>query len=140
MLNEVVVEGLVAREPWKNDKDLFFRIASYRDSDLQPKPDLIPGRDEPDYVNVRVPGGAISLASPKRGMRLRVHGFLQSRDYKENLAEFLKKARKNDSEIPEFEGADKIQIDRNTLEVVASRVVVIEGITDKKGKEPKQNA
>jgi len=121
MLNEVTIEGMVTRDPWTFDKDLFFRIASYRDSDVLPKPDLVPGRDEPDYINVRVPGGAVSLASPQRGMRLRIHGFLQSREYKESLTEFLRRARADGIQV---DGADKMLAERNTVEVVAHRVVV----------------
>ncbi len=42
MLNEVQIEGLVARESWTYDKDLFFRLASYRDAGLPAKPDIVP--------------------------------------------------------------------------------------------------
>ena len=62
MLNEVQIEGIIAKEPWKYDRDLFFRVASYRDADMPAKPDITPGRDEPDYINVRVPGGEIGRA------------------------------------------------------------------------------
>jgi hypothetical protein len=125
MLNEVQIEGIVARESWSYDRDLFFRIASYRDAGLPAKPDIVPGREEPDYVNVRFPGGATSLAAPRKGMRLRVHGFLQSRDFRENLSEFFEKARKLGGELPTVENPEKIQIDRNIVEIVATRVVVI---------------
>ncbi|MDX9993585.1 MAG: hypothetical protein RBS68_16220 [Anaerolineales bacterium] len=125
MLNEVQIEGIIAKEPWKYDRDLFFRVASYRDADMPAKPDITPGREEPDYVNVRVPGGATSLMSATRGDRVRVHGFLQSRDFKESLTEFLGKARKN-GEAPNVDDADKIKIDRGILEVVAQRVVRME--------------
>ena len=37
MLNEVQIEGIVARESWSYDRDLFFRIASYRDAGLPAK-------------------------------------------------------------------------------------------------------
>ena len=111
MLNEVQIEGLVARESWTYDKDLFFRIASYRDAGLPNKPDIVPGRDEPDYVNVRYPGGATSLFAPRKGMRVRVHGYLQSRDFKESMADFLEKARKGGGELPPVENPDKILIE-----------------------------
>jgi hypothetical protein len=123
MLNEVQIEGIIARDPWTYDRDLFFRIASYRDADMPAKPDLTPGRDEPDYVNVRVPGGATSLMVPKRGDRVRIHGFLQSRDFKESLEGFMRKASSKGSVDVEPEEARGIKIDRNTVEVVASRVV-----------------
>lgn len=125
MLNEVQIEGIVTRNPWKHDKDLFFRIGSYRDADMPAKPDLVPGRDEPDYINVRVPGGATSLMNTAPGEHVRIHGFLQSRDYKEPLEEFLKKAVKAGFAVPEIEGADKIKIDRGITELVASRVVLL---------------
>mgnify|MGYP001217518195 CR=1 FL=1 len=125
MLNEVQIEGIIAKEPWKYDRDLFFRVASYRDADMPAKPDITPGRDEPDYINVRVPGGATSLMTATRGDRVRVHGFLQSRDFKESLAEFLGKARKN-GDAPDVDDADKIKIDRGILEVVAQRVIRME--------------
>jgi hypothetical protein len=64
MINEITIEGIVTREPWSYDKDIFFRVACYRDMDLPAKPDTSsPGRDEPDYVNIRYPGGAGSLFS-----------------------------------------------------------------------------
>lgn len=125
MLNEVQIEGIIAKEPWTYDRDLFFRVASYRDADMPAKPDITPGRDEPDYINVRVPGGATSLMTATRGDRVRVHGFLQSRDFKESLTEFLGKARKN-GEAPDIEDADKVKIDRGIIEVVAQRIVRME--------------
>ena len=134
MLNEVQIEGLVARESWTYDKDLFFRIASYRDAGIPAKPDIIPGRDEPDYVNVRYPGGATSLFAPRKGMRVRVHGFLQSRDFKESMADFLEKARKGGGEMPTIENPDKLLIDRNTVEIVAARVIVLDDAGSKKSR------
>ena len=125
MLNEVQIEGIVARESWSYDRDLFFRIASYRDAGLPAKPDVVPGREEPDYVNIRYPGGASSLVAPQKGMRLRVHGYLQSRDFKESLADFLDKARKVSGELPAIENPEKVMADRNIVEIVATRVVVL---------------
>ena len=94
MINEVIVEGIVVRDPWKFMEDLFFRLVVYRDSD-QPSKKLDLERDAGDYINVRVNGGANGLIHIRRGMRLRVHGFLQSRDYRESLEEFIGKARKS---------------------------------------------
>ena len=34
MINEITIEGIVTREPWSYDKDVFFRVACYRDMDL----------------------------------------------------------------------------------------------------------
>lgn len=132
MINEVIVEGIVVRDPWKFMEDLFFRLVVYRDSD-QPSKKLDLERDAGDYINVRVNGGANGLIHIRRGMRLRVHGFLQSRDYRESLEEFIGKARKSKpfSELAiEIRNNDfkpgQIQIDRNVVEVVAKRIIVLE--------------
>ena len=37
MINEVILEGIVVREPWKYTDDLFFRLGVYRDSDMPAK-------------------------------------------------------------------------------------------------------
>jgi hypothetical protein len=37
LINEVVLEGIVVRDPWKFMDDLFFRLVIYRDSDLPAK-------------------------------------------------------------------------------------------------------
>jgi hypothetical protein len=139
MLNEVTIEGIVSRDTWTYDKDLFLRIASYRDADMPVKPDLTPGRDEPDYVNVRVPGGATSLMTANRGEHVRVHGYLQSRDFKESLTAFLEKARKTTG-APEIADADHIKIDRGALELVATRVVRLEAPARRNKQPPGANA
>ena len=96
MINEITIEGIVTREPWSYDKDVFFRVACYRDMDLPAKPDISsPGRDELDYVNIRNPGGAGTMFSVQKGQRVRVNGFLQSREFKEGLIDLVEKARKN---------------------------------------------
>ena len=132
MINDVVIEGIVVRDPWKFMEDLFFRLVVYRDSDL-PSKKLDQEHDAGDYINVRVNGGANGLIHIRRGMRLRVHGFFQSRDYRESLEEFISKARKskNLSELAvEIKGCEfkpgQIQIDRNVVEVVARRIIVLE--------------
>ena len=60
MINEVIVEGIVVREPWKFMEDLFFRLVVYRDTD-QPSKKLDQERDAGDYINIRVNGGANGL-------------------------------------------------------------------------------
>jgi hypothetical protein len=131
MINEITIEGIVTREPWSYDKDVFFRIASYRDMDLPAKPDTsTPGRDEPDYVNIRYPGGAGTMFSVQKGQRVRVNGFLQSREFKESLVDLVEKAKKNNGHIeiklPEDSGLEKVAIERNTTEVVATRVISLD--------------
>ncbi len=53
MLNEILLEGIVVRDPWRYTNNLFFRLGVYRDTDLPAKP-LDQERDAADYINVRV--------------------------------------------------------------------------------------
>ena len=129
MINEVILEGIVVREPWKYTDDLFFRLGVYRDSDM-PAKKLDAERDSGDYVNVRVSGGANGLIQIHRGMRLRVHGFIQSRDFKESLEEFVEKAHKQSNNEFQVEATglkpNQVQIDRNAIEIVARRLIVMD--------------
>jgi len=66
-------------------------------------------------------------------MRLRVHGFLQSRDFRESLEEFINKARKsrNCSDLSvDIKACDlkqnQVFIDRNVVEAVARRIIVLD--------------
>jgi len=132
LINELVLEGIVVREPWKFMDDLFFRLVIYRDSDL-PAKKLDLERDAGDYINIRVNGGANGLIHIRRGMRLRVHGFLQSRDYRESLEEFISKARKSKNcadLVVDIKACDlkqnQVLIDRNVVEAVARRIIVLD--------------
>lgn len=137
MINDVVIEGIVVREPWKFMEDLFFRLAVFRDTDLPAKP-LDTERDAADYVNVRICGGASGLITMRRGMRLRIHGFFQSRDFKESLAEIVEKAKKRSSveigvNVKDLK-PDQIFIDRNSIEIVARRLIVLDKNVERKEK------
>ncbi len=137
MLNEIILEGIVVREPWKYTDDLLFRLGVYRDSDLPAKP-FDQERDAADYINVRVDGGANGLINIRRGMKLRVHGFFQSRDFRESLEEFIEKAKRNSTCELQVEIKDlrpnQIFIDRNAVEIVAKRLIVLENGADKRPK------
>ena len=151
MINEVILEGIVVRDPWKFMDDLFFRLVTYRDRDL-PAKKLDLEHDAGDYTNWRIIGGANGLIQVRRGMRLRVHGYLQSRDFRESLEEFINKARKSknmadltvEAKAPELarEGMparlSQILIDRNVVEAVARRIIVLETgeQTEKKARQP----
>ena len=139
MINEVTLEGIVTREPWNYDKDVFFRVASYRDMDMPAKPDTnVPGRDEPDYVNIRYPGGAGTIFTTQKGQNVRLQGFLQSRKSKENRAKFMKKPKRNTASAELKLAAsddlkpEKVTIERNTVEVVAARVISLDPGSKKK--------
>ncbi|MCX6056106.1 MAG: hypothetical protein NTZ74_14560 [Chloroflexi bacterium] len=133
MINEVVLEGIVVREPWKYMEDLFFRVVIYRDHDL-PVKKLDQEHDAGDYINVRLNGAANGLIQIRKGMRLRIHGFLQSRDYKESLENFLGKARRSGNRLEEegmIQAGDpriaQVLVDRNLVETVARRIIVLDG-------------
>ncbi len=76
MLNKVVIEGNVSGRPWTHSGDQFFRLGSYRD---RPRPaKRLENRDKPDYVAARLSSGGLPVLL-QGGMRVRVHGYVQSR-------------------------------------------------------------
>ena len=122
MINDVVLEGIIVRT-WKFADDVLFRLACYRDPDLPQKP-LNEVQDAADFVTIRVPKG--NLGAPvvvEKNLHVRVHGFLQSRDYEESLADFIKDAR--GAELPVPEGLDPalLRASRGTTEVIARRIM-----------------
>jgi len=122
MINEVVLEGIVVKT-WKYAEDLLFRIACYRDPDL-PSKSLSEIQDAADFVTIRVLKG--NLGAPvvvEKGVHVRVHGFLQSRDYEESLADFLKDARGAELPVPESLDPNNLRAPRGTTEVIARRIM-----------------
>lgn len=90
MLNEVLMEGFVSGRSWTHSNDQFFRLATYRDRQrAQKRKD---GRDEPDYVTVRLPNTGLPV-NLQPGTKVRVHGYIQSRYYDETLGEWLENAK-----------------------------------------------
>ncbi len=130
MINETILEGVVINI-WTFADDLFFRLASYRDADQPVKP-LTEERDAADYINARLTKGARSLISIQKGMRLRVHGLLQSRGFTETLDEFIEKSRSQnhigDDITVEVKGAtgSEVVVGRNQVEILVSRILVME--------------
>jgi len=124
MLNEVVIEGYIASEPWRIDDDMLFRLVSPRDPNRPAKPD--DSRETSDYVTVRLPasrfaGIPLTLAKSRR---VRVNGFLQSREYRETLHTFLRHANglTNQVAVP-ADVARQVTHNRGTTEVVAERLL-----------------
>jgi hypothetical protein len=78
-----------------------------------PSKSSLDSQDSADFVTVRVLKGNLSaLVTVEKREHVRVHGFLQSRDYEESLADFLKDARGGDLRAP-----------RGTTEVIARRIM-----------------
>lgn len=122
MINEVVLEGIVVKT-WKYAEDLLFRIACYRDPDL-PSKSFNDTQDAADFVTIRVLKG--NLGAPvvvEKGYHVRVHGFIQSRDYEESLADFLKDARGAELPVPENLDPNDLRAPRGTTEVIARRIM-----------------
>jgi hypothetical protein len=122
MINDVVLEGIVVKT-WKYADDLLFRLACYRDPDL-PQKALNVTQDAADFVTIRVTRG--NLGAPvtvEKGGHVRVHGFLQSRDYEESLADFLKDARGVQLPVPENLDPANLRAPRGTTEVIARRIM-----------------
>jgi hypothetical protein len=122
VINEVVLEGIVVKT-WKYAEDLLFRIACYRDPDL-PSKSLNEIQDAADFVTIRVLKG--NLGAPvvvEKGHKVRVYGFIQSRDYEESLADFLKDARGAELPVPESLDPNDLRAPRGTTEVIARRIM-----------------
>ena len=122
MINDVVLEGIVVRI-WKFADDLLFRLACYRDPDL-PQRALNETQDAADYVTIRVIKGNLGApVSVDKGIHIRVHGYIQSRDYEESLADFLKDARGAELPVPEALDPSALRARRGTTEIVARRIM-----------------
>ncbi|MBU0973867.1 MAG: hypothetical protein KKC20_24730 [Proteobacteria bacterium] len=128
MQNRVFIEGIVAKA-YKYKNDLFLRLACYRDP-REPIKRNAEGRDEPDYISVRLTNAVPKLITYEVGLHLRIEGLLQSREYQENLDEYL--GRSNVQKLPnrpsvEIIGGNgrEITAERNLLEVLAENIVVI---------------
>jgi len=122
MINDVVLEGIVVKT-CKFADDLLFRLACYRDPDL-PQKSLNDVQDAADFVTIRVIKG--NLGAPvavDKGFHVRVHGFLQSRDYTESLADFLKDARGAEMTVPENLDPANLRAPRSTTEIIARRIM-----------------
>ncbi|HMN62284.1 MAG TPA: hypothetical protein PJ988_18100, partial [Anaerolinea sp.] len=81
-------------------------------------------QDAADFVTIRVLKG--NLGAPvviEKGYKVRVHGFLQSRDYEESLADFLKDARGAEFLVPESLDPGNLRAPRGTTEVIARRIM-----------------
>jgi hypothetical protein len=124
MLNEVVIEGYVSGRPWTYSGDQFFRLGSYRDRQRPAK--RSENRDEPDYVTARLSSNGLPLLL-QGGMKVRAHGYLQSRYYTESLGEWLKDAKgpTNALSIGDDLRAE-VQHNRVITEFVVEKLVVLE--------------
>ena len=125
MINTVILEGLVVRT-WTFADDRFYRMASYRDPGLPTKL-RNEEQDAADFMTVRVEkgslGGPVSLEVQDR---VRVHGFMQSRDYEETLADFSREAKGPQPKFLDEYDPRALRRTRVTTEIVAQRIVLLD--------------
>ena len=130
-MNAISITGVIVKK-WRYGPDRFVRLAVPRSPALPAKMEdedrdgkLI--RRNNDYVSVRLPsrlfGGLPVDFEPRQ--ELEVTGYIQSRDYYEDLATFLKRAEGPKLELDAYDpGA--LAIKRSAVEVVALTVTRIE--------------
>ena len=138
MLNEVVIEGYVSGRPWTHSGDQFFRLGSYRDRQRPAK--RMENRDEPDYVTARLASNGLPVLL-QGGMRVRIHGYIQSRYYTESLGEWLKDAKgpTNALSIGD-ELREDLRHNRVVTELVIEKLVVLETLESKQAREARKAA
>jgi len=139
MLNEVVIEGYVSGRPWTHSGDQFFRLGSYRDRQ-RPAKRTTENRDEPDYVTARLASNGLPVLL-QGGMRVRVHGYVQSRYYTESLGDWLKDAKgpTNALSISDDLRGD-LKHNRVVTELVVERLVVLETPESKQARDARKAA
>lgn len=137
MLNEVVFEGVVAGRTWVYNHNQYFRLACYRDAHRPPKPQT-ENRDTPDYLTAMLVSSGLQT-DLQPGMKVRVHGYIQSRQYRESLDEWLNNANGPTSAVTIGESLrNELNHNRVVTEIVIERIVLISRPTDKEG-EAAQN-
>lgn len=127
MLNDVHFEGLVV-DSYTYSDDLFLRVASYRDPARPVKPGPTATQDAPDYIYARIINGVKAKNLYQINDTVRIKGFLQSREFNEDLSVFLKKAQKHPQTAlvsVEIVGGKPFEVvcGRDTLELVVEDIV-----------------
>ena len=133
MINEAIVEGYIARlsgrpGTWKWKRDTLFRLEVRRDPNRSVKAQT-DSRDEPDLITVRLPADRFAGLpfAPDSSKKIRVHGFLQSREYQETLAAFLSRANGLTSQVSvSDEVLQQVTHNRVTTELVAERLLQLD--------------
>ena len=127
MFNLAVIEGYVTKKMWQHDGVTFCRLAVYRDQDLPRRSNGQAGADAPDYLTVCLPPALVTpLAGQFRpGARVQVHGWLESYEYTQSLADFLRKAGTNgDAQVVGVD-PEAVTVERVSTQVVAQRLVIV---------------
>lgn len=126
MLNEISVEGTVIGNSWRWGADTLFRVGV--DRDLQRSRKGLGPHDASDYFTVRASAQVLGVfpVQFRQGMRLRIHGFLQSREHEETLKAYLIRAHGPTGALAvDPEMADQITVTRVITEIMAERITVV---------------
>ncbi len=126
MLNEVSVEGTVIGSSWRWSADTLFRIGV--DRDLQRNRKGQGPRDASDYFTVRASAQVLGVfpVQFRQGMRLRIHGFLQSREHEETLKAYLIRAHGPTGALAvDADTADQVTVSRVITEIMAERITIV---------------
>ncbi len=130
MFQITIIEGIVTGKQWRLNGDYFFRLAHYRSPERPPKLDPAnPRRHLADYVTVRVPDGRVRgmPVEFKEGTRIRVTGFIQSRDHDETLEELARRAGVEEEVLAQAPEQLRSAVHRGVFtELVAEDVFVME--------------
>ena len=126
-MNEVHLSGQIKRV-WTYNDNLYVRLSIRRDPG---RPKRSPQEGGPyDYVTVAFIDGKRQFHF-EEGQFLTVHGWIQSRDFDESLADFLKRAEGADGlDIPQNQ-LRQISVHRSVIEVIAERWTIERGDNDK---------
>lgn len=117
-MNEVHVRGQIKTNPWRYNGNLYARISVRRDGDRPRRT-----RDQGgafDYVTIMFPDGVAHGLTMRKEQILSVHGWLQSRDVHETLADFLKRSKVKESSIA-LDHQQDVTVHRSVTEIVADR-------------------
>lgn len=119
-MNEVHLRGRIKAQPWTYNGNLCVRVAVPRSTGR-------PGRSREeggdfDYVTLIFPGGARSGLRLEEDQFVTAHGWLQSRDVHQDLADFLQRAEQNGHQVAvESRVAGEVKAHRTVTEVVVER-------------------
>jgi hypothetical protein len=119
-MNEVHLRGRIKAQPWTYNGNLCARVAVPRSAGR-------PGRSREeggdfDYVTLIFPGGARSGLRLEEDQIVTAHGWLQSRDVHQDLADFLQRAEQNGHQVSvEARVAGEVKAHRTVTEVVVER-------------------
>lgn len=126
-MNEVHLVG-VAKSSWTYDGNLYVRISVARDAGRPGRPPTEGGNF--DYITLVFPDGARQGIQIRQGQQVSAHGWLQSRDVHESLADFMRRAERNGESalakavgraLQDVSGWEDVQVHRAMTEVIVER-------------------